>query len=62
MQDLFALNGKARGVPNSCSYADLSVFNIDKNILQVKRKTCQEMRYFGWYYDDCLALWTGPLE
>ena len=20
------------------------------------------MRYFGWYRDDCLALWTGPSE
>ena len=20
------------------------------------------MRYFGRYRDDCLALWTGPLE
>ena len=20
------------------------------------------MRYFGWYHDDCVALWIGPLE
>ena len=45
-----------------CSYADLAVFDIDKGVLQAKRNTFQEMRYFGRYRDDCLALWTGPLE
>ena len=45
-----------------CSYADLAVFNIDKNVLQAKRNTYQELRYFGRYRDDCLALWTGSLE
>ena len=43
-------------------YADLAVFNIDKNVFQAKRNTYQEIRYFGRYRDDCLALWTGPLE
>ena len=54
--------GTAAGAPNSCSYADLAVFDIDKIVLQAKRNTFQEMRYFGRYRDDCLALWTGPLE
>ena len=31
-------------------------------MLQAKRNTFQEMRYFGRYCDDCLALWTGPLQ
>ena len=61
-QNLLQLNGTATGAPNSCSYADLAVFDIDKNVLQAKRNTFQEMRYFGRYRDDCLALWTGPLE
>ena len=39
-----------------------SCFDIDKNVLQAKRNTYQEMRYFSRYRDDCLALWTGPLE
>ena len=38
-QNLLQLNGIATDVPNSCSYADLAVFNMDKNILQAKRKT-----------------------
>ena len=46
-QNLSQLNGTATGAPNSCSYADLAAFNIDKNLLQTKRNTCQEMRYFG---------------
>ena len=46
-QNLLQLNGTATGAPNSCSYADLVVFNIDKNVLQAKRNTYQEMRYFG---------------
>ena len=54
--------GTATGAPNSCSYADLAVFDIDKSVLQAKRNTFQEMRYFGRYRDDCLALWTGPLQ
>ena len=58
-QNLLQLNGIATGAPNSCSFA---VFNIDKNVLQAKRNTYQEMRYFGRYCDDCLVLWTGPLE
>ena len=43
-------------------YADLAVSDIDKNVLRAKRNTFQEMRYFGRYRDDCLALWTGPLK
>ena len=61
-QNLLQLNGKATDAPNSCSYADSAVFDIDKSVLQAKRNTFQEMRYFGRYRDDCLALWTGPLQ
>ena len=61
-QNLLQLNGTATGAPNSCSYADLAVFDIDKNVLQAKRNTYQEIRYFGRYRHDCLALWTGSLE
>ena len=45
-QNLLQLNGTATGTPNSCSYADLVVFNIDKNVSQAKRNTDQEMGYF----------------
>ena len=61
-QNLLQLNGTTTGAPNSCSYADLAVFDIDKNVLQAKRNTYQEIRYFGRYRDDCLALWTGSLK
>ena len=61
-QNLLQLNGTPTGAPNFCLYADLAVFDIDKNVSQAKRKTYQEMRYFGRYRDDCLTLWTGPLE
>ena len=61
-QNLLQLNGTATGVPNSCSYADLVVFDIDKSVLQAKRNTFHKIRYFGQYCDDCLALWTSPLE
>ena len=55
-QNLLQLNGTATGAPNSCSYSSLAVFDIDKNVLQAKRNTYQEIRYFGRYRDDCLAL------
>ena len=55
-QNLLQLNRAAIGAPNSCSNADLTVFDIDLNVLQAKRNTYQEMRYFGQYRDDCLAL------
>ena len=61
-QNLLQLKRTASGAPNSYSYADLAVFDIDMNVLQAKRNTFQEMRYFGRYRDDCLALWTGPLQ
>ena len=61
-QNLLQLNGTETGAPNSCSYADLAVFDTDKSVLQPKRNTFQEMRYFGRYRDTCLALWTGPLQ
>ena len=38
-QNLLQLNGKATGTPNSCLYADLAVFNIDKKILQAEKST-----------------------
>ena len=55
-KNLFQLNGTATGAPNSCSYADLAVFDIDNSVLQAKINTFQEMRHFGRYRDDCLAL------
>ena len=55
-QNLLQLNGAAIGAPDSWSNADLAVFDIDLNVLQAKRNTFQEMRYFGQYRDDCLAL------
>ena len=61
-QNLLQLNGTATGAPNSCSYADFAVYDMEKNVLQAKRNTFQEMRYFGQYRDDYLALWTSPLE
>ena len=62
LQNLRQLNGTVTGVPNTCSYADLAVFNIDKNVLQAKRNAYQEMGYFGRYCHDYLELSTGPLE
>ena len=55
-KNLFQLNGTATGAPNSCSYADLAVFDIDNSVLQAKINTFQEIRHFGRYRDDCLAL------
>ena len=62
LQNLLQSNKTATGPPNSCSYDDLAVFNIDKNLLKTKRNTYQEVRYFDQYCDYCLALSTGPLE
>ena len=61
-QNLLQLNGATTGAPNSCSFSDLTVFNVDNNISQAKTNAYQEMRHFGWYCDDCLTLWSGPLE
>ena len=41
-QNLLQLNGTATGAPNSCSYADLAAFDIDKSVLQAQRNTCQK--------------------
>ena len=38
-QNILQLNGTTTSTQNSCLYADLAVFNIDKNILQAKRNT-----------------------
>ena len=47
-KNLLQLNGTATyTTPNSCSNADFAVFNIDKTVLQAKRNTYQDMRYFG---------------
>ena len=62
LQNLRQLNGTVTGVPNTCSYADLAVFNIDKNVLQAKRNAYREMGYFGRYCHDYLELSTGSLE
>ena len=62
LQNLLQLNGTVTGAPNTCSYADLALFNVDKNVLQAKRNAYQEMGYFGRYCHDNLELLTGPLE
>ena len=62
LQNLLQLNGTVTGAPNTCSYADLALFNVDKNVLQAKRNAYQEMGYFGRYCHDNLKLLTGPLE
>ena len=54
-QNLLQLNRTATGATNSCSYADLAVFDVDNTVLQAKRNTFQEMRYFDRYRDDSLA-------
>ena len=36
--------------------ADLNVFSTGKKVLQVKRNTYREMRYFSRYHHDCLTL------
>ena len=46
-QNLLQLNRTITGALNSCSYADLAVFDIDKNVLQAKRNPFQEMRYLN---------------
>ena len=55
-QNLLQLNETTAGAPNSCLYADLAVFDIDKSVLQAKGNTFQEMRYFGRYRDEKLEL------
>ena len=45
-QNLLQLNEPATGAPNSCSYADLDVFNIDKNVLQAKEKFNKKLDIF----------------
>ena len=55
-QNLLQLNGTVTGAPNSCLYADLAIFDIDKSVLQAKGNTFQEMRYFGRYRDEKLEL------
>ena len=50
----------AAGTPNSCSHAHLDVFNLDKHITSEKKYSPKNE--IGWYGDDCLALWTGPLD
>ena len=37
-KNLIHLNGITADAPNLCSYPDLAVFNLDKNVLQAKRK------------------------
>ena len=46
-QNLLQLNRTITGALNSFSYADLAVFDIDKNVLQAKRNPFQEMRYLN---------------
>ena len=41
-QNILQLNGTATGAPNSCSYADLAAFDIDKSLLQAQRNACQK--------------------
>ena len=58
-QNLLEIDGTATGSPNSCSYSDLAIYPLDKNILSAKQNEFPELYYFGRYRDECFGIWTG---
>ena len=61
-ENLLQVNGTATGAPNSCSYADIAIAPIDDAVFDKMESDFTELRYFGRYRDDCLALWCGSRE
>ena len=61
-ENLLQINGTATGAPNSCSYADIAIAPIDDAVFEKMDSDFTELRYFGRYRDDCLALWCGSSE
>ena len=60
--NLLQTNGTATGAPNSCSYADLAVSPIDDQVFKAMESSYSELRYYGRYRDDCLAIWDGSRQ
>ena len=61
-QNLIQTNGTATGAPNSCSYADLALYPIDKAILDAKATNFNQLCYFGRFRDDCFGIWSGTYD
>ena len=61
-ENLLQTNGTATGAPNSCSYADLAVYPIDRAVFNAINSNYTELLYFRRYRDDCSSLWHGSEE
>ena len=61
-ENLLQTNGTATGAPNSCSYADIAVLEVDEKVFEKMNSSYPELSYFGRYRDDCLSLWCGNEE
>ena len=46
-------------VPNSCSYSDIAISDLDKIIHEKRATQFQECFYFSRYRDDIWLLWCG---
>ena len=53
------IDGTAMGPKNACSYADISVSEIDNKVFE--HEYLQPLCW-GRYRDDCFGLWNGSLE
>ena len=55
--NLLLTNGTATGAPNSSSYSDITISQLDKITNEKRATQFQECFYFGRYRDDYLVLW-----
>ena len=59
---LLQTNGTGTGPPNSCSYSNIAICDLDKIINEKGAIQFQESFYFGRYRDDCLVIWVEILK
>ena len=59
---LLQTNSTATGTPNSSSYSDTAITQLDQIINKNRATQFQECFYFGRYRDDCLFVWCGDFH
>ena len=61
-ENYIQMNGTATGAKNSCSYSDLALEPVDKEIYRAQLTIFKEILAYARFRDDCFLVWLGDKD